>query len=122
MTPPLSDETVERLVKRFEHICRSQAEALHEDSFERYAHLCDELRVVVDELQSRPGDQRSALTALYDHPNRHVRLKSAIHTLETDRASARDVLEEIQASQSYPPAADARMMLQTLDYGTQRVI
>lgn len=110
----------DQLVHRFEQVCIVQEDALLDDAFKRYRHLFDEMRVIVEELRSRPGDQRTALLPLYEHPNRQVRIKAAIHTLALAPEAARAVLEQIKAAQWYPQALDAGMMLRPLDDGSYK--
>ena len=76
------------------------------------------MEVVRDELKRRPGDQRRALLALYQHPNMQVRLKAAVSTLAVSPQPARDVVESIARSRQQPQAGDAGMLLRGLDDGS----
>jgi hypothetical protein len=107
-----------QLVDRFEQVCVAQDDALLDDALARLRRLLDQMRAIVEELQSRPGDQRTALMPLYEHPNRQVRIQAAIHTLALAPKAARAVLEEIKAAQWYPQALDAGMMLRALKEGS----
>jgi hypothetical protein len=52
---------------------------------------------------------------LYDHPNTQVRLNAAMATLAVASQAARKALDEIWASQWFPQAAVAGMMIKALD-------
>jgi hypothetical protein len=72
---------------------------------------------ITAELKSRPGDQRSALVKLYDHPNVQVRLNAARLTLAVAPAAARQVVETIASSRKFPQAGDAGMCLSAIELG-----
>lgn len=94
--------TVDQLVARFVEICLRQDEALLEEDLAKFRRLFEQMRAVLDELKSRPDDQRTALIPLYEHPNMQVRLKAAKNTLALAPDTARTVLESIKASQWHP--------------------
>jgi hypothetical protein len=105
------------LVERFASLGLGQYQAELMGEIAKDVRLRLQMRAVTEELKSRPGDQRSALLRLYDHPNVQVRLMAAKLTLAVVPATARHVLESIKASKEYPQAADARMCLWNLDRG-----
>ena len=108
---------VDQLVERFIEICLDQDEALRDDDLAKFRRLFEQMRAVLDELKSRPDDQRTALIALYEHPNIQVRLEAAKNTLAVAPAEAQEVLEAIKASRSYPQAMEAGMCLRHLESG-----
>ena len=81
MKKHLSSLTAKELLERFIALGVEQDKAENDDdmpSVKRLFWLIDE---VVAELKSRPDDERSVLTSLYDYPNMNVRLKAAKATL-----------------------------------------
>ena len=113
----LEELTTEQLVERFVEITLAQDEALLDDEISKFRRLFEQMRAVLEELKSRPGDQRTALVRLYEHPNVQVRLKAAKNTLAVAPDAARKVLESIKASQWYPQAGEAGMCLRNLESG-----
>jgi hypothetical protein len=113
----LQDLSVDQLLERFTAIALQQDQALLMDEIARFNKLYDEMGAVKIELKRRPGDQRRALLALYDHPNIQVRLKAAVGTLAVEPAPARELLQTIASSREYPQAGDAGMTLVNLDRG-----
>jgi hypothetical protein len=113
----LQDLSVDQLLERFTAIALQQDQALLMDEIARFNKLYDEMDAVKIELKRRPGDQRRALLALYDHPNIQVRLKAAVGTLAVEPAPARELLQTIASSREYPQAGDAGMTLVNLDRG-----
>ena len=73
----LSALSVEDLVALFtaNRLKQDQAELAMETR--KFRPLYDEMIAIEEELRSRPGDQRHALVALLDHPNKEVRLNAA---------------------------------------------
>jgi hypothetical protein len=110
--------TVESLVESFLANALEQYEAELIDAYAKYNRLFRRMRLLENELQSRPGDQRHALLPLCDHRNAHVRLRAAIATLAIAPEKARQTLQIIVDRNEYPDAADARGMLRALDQGT----
>lgn len=108
--------TVEQLVARFAEIGVAQDNA--EDDNEEYARLFRQMETVRAALKSRPGDQRRALLALFDHKNMQVRLMAAKTTLAVAPKEARQMVDSIAASNWFPQAGDAGMCLMMLDRGT----
>ena len=113
----LESLTNDELVKRFADICVAQDVALLYSDIAKYNRLFGMMIEVSNELKSRPGDERRALIALYDHPNAQVRLKAAKHTLAIAPASARNKIEEIANSKKGPQNGDAGMTILALDEG-----
>jgi hypothetical protein len=105
------------LVDLFVEIALAQDEAILMDENDEYNRLFLRMHAVADELKSRPGDERSALLSLYEHPSAQVRLKAAIVTLTVAPDAARETLQIIRDRQEYPQAADARGMLSALEQG-----
>ena len=69
----------------------------------------------VAELKVRDGDQRRALTRLYDHSNAQVRLKAVKATLAVAPERALRQLKDIPASHEYLQADEAGMSLLNLE-------
>jgi hypothetical protein len=115
-----SDMTTKDLVDRFAQIGRLQDQALLGGQIAKFNRLFDQMAEISKELKDRPGDERSALMALYDFPNMQVRLKAAIHTLGIAPIEARRQLEAIAQSKWFPQAGDAGMALSNLDRGIFR--
>src|SRR5690242_16815528 len=109
--------STEELVKRFTSICVDQDAALLHGELATFNKLYRAMRALEDELRSRPGDQRRALLALYDHPNAQVRLQAAGATLAVVPDSARQLIETIANSRKFPQAGDAGMLLEGLTSG-----
>jgi hypothetical protein len=108
--------TVDELVELFATVTIGQDKAIFDGNSTKFNRLYDRMQAVVGELKSRPGDQRSALLPLYDHPNMQVRLKAAVATLDIEPLRARKVLEKIASLRGFADqAADARATLWRLD-------
>ena len=113
--------TVEELVARFIEISMAQGEAIETFDTAKYNRLYDRNQKILDELETRQGDQRTALFTLYDHPNLQVRLNAAKATYALDPDAARIELEAIAASRRYPWAGSAGMTLALLDEGSGKL-
>jgi ParB-like chromosome segregation protein Spo0J len=107
----------DQLIEHYAEICVAQARALLENDISKFNRLFEQMRAIIEELKSRPGDQRRALLALYDHPNAQVRLQAAKTTLAVAPDAARKLIETIANSREYPQAGDAGMSLWNLDRG-----
>ncbi len=114
---PWSSMSTTQLVEQFAAIAREQDQAILANAAAKYNRLYDRMADVVDELKSRPGDQRRELAMLYEFPSMQVRLKAAIHTLAVAPIEARGQLEAIAESKWFPQAGDAGMSLWNLDRG-----
>ena len=109
--------TPDQLLARFAEIGMEQDDALLGGEIARFNKLFRKMQDVVQELKRRPGDQRTALLSLYMHPNMQVRVKAAKNSLAVAPAAARQLLEEIEASQWQPQALEAGMSLWNLERG-----
>jgi hypothetical protein len=112
-----ADLSVEELVDRFVEIGLAQDRALLYDEFATFKRLFDQMQDVVQELKTRPGDQRRALRSLYGHPNLQVRLKAVKNSLAVAPEEGRRTLQAIADSREYPQAGEAGMSLRNLDRG-----
>lgn len=113
----LEDLTVAQLVERYVEAGIAEDKAEMHDDLPKRNRLCLQMFAIADELKNRPGDQRRALLALYNHPNMEVRLMAAKATLAIAPVEARKVIESIAASSWFPYAGDAGMCLEMLDQG-----
>jgi cytochrome c oxidase assembly protein Cox11 len=111
----LHSMTVDQLAEQFVSIALDQDEALFKDQISRFNRLHHQMKDVVNELKSRPGDQRSILLPLYTHRNIQVRLKAARTTIDVAPKAAREVFQKIVDSRRYPQAADALAAIWRLD-------
>jgi hypothetical protein len=109
--------STEELISRFEAICLRQFQADLDFNMRRYNRAFDSMMAVSKELRSRPGDQRRALVALYNHHNEQVRLKAAIHTLTLFPEEACGVLQKLIDDRIHPQAMDAGMILDSFREG-----
>jgi hypothetical protein len=105
------------LLERFAALAIAQYQAEIRSDIAKQNRLIKNGWAITDELKSRPGDQRSALTRLYEHPNVQVRLNAARLTLAVAPTAAREVIQAIADSKKYPQAMDAGMCLWALDQG-----
>ena len=112
----LTNMTVPQLVERFEAIGVAQDDADTEGNRRKYNRLFWQMEAVENELKARPGDARSELLSLYNHPNMEVRLKATKATLAVAPASARKALEAIRDTK-WPQALGAGMTIYALDQG-----
>jgi hypothetical protein len=116
----LSDLSIESLVEQYAEIDVAQYKALDADDTPKYKRLFRKLMDIEGELKSRPGDQRTAVMALYGYPNMQVRLNAAKATLAVAPEAARQVVETIAASTRAPQCYDARMCLWKIDQDNTR--
>jgi Domain of unknown function (DUF2019). len=113
----LKNMSVAQLVDRFTEIALAQFQAELYDETAKYNRLYRQMVVIQEELKRRPGDQRIALTALFEHANPQVRLMAAESSLAVAPAAARQVLQEIWDRKEFPQAAYAMGTLMALDSG-----
>lgn len=113
----LQDMTTEQLVTRFLAIALDQYDAIEMDNHAKFNLLFAQMSDIIAELMLRPGDQRRALKALYEHPNPQVRYKAASATRDIAPQEARRVCEIISERNEYPQAADARGLIKAVDEG-----
>lgn len=116
----LQNMSVTELVERFAALAIAQFQAELQSDIAKQNRLIQQGWAVADELNRRPGDQRSVLTRLYDHPNVQVRLNAARLTLAVAPTAAREVVQSIADSKEYPQAGDAGMCLWALDQGISK--
>lgn len=109
--------SVEHLVEQFAANCIEQDSALLHSDIQKFNRLYSKMALIRDELKSRPGDQRTALLSLYDHPNVQVRLQAARASLAVAPQEARNLIEAIASSRKFPQAGDAGMTLSNLNRG-----
>jgi hypothetical protein len=109
--------TVAKLVERFAAICVEQSRALFAGDIGKFNRLFDRMVAIRDELKNRPGDERTALLTLFDHPDTQVRLQAARMTLAVAPKESRRTIETIANSGRQPQAGDAGMCLTMLDRG-----
>jgi cytochrome c oxidase assembly protein Cox11 len=105
------------LVELFTRLALQQDEAVLAFDVKETNRLYWQLDAIDGELKSRPGDQRSALLPLLDHPNPQVQVKAAKATLAIAPAAARHVLEVIAETCYGPQKLEAGMTLSNLDAG-----
>jgi hypothetical protein len=105
------------LVADFVRVGIDQDDALSDRDYGRMKRLVMRQWDLEEELERRPGDQRSSLVTLHDHPNMQVRMNAAKATLAIEPAKSRLVLQEIVDSKHFPQAGHAGMTLSTIDRG-----
>jgi Fic family protein len=113
----LTNLSVEQLVERFTAIALEQSEALRTDKLRKYNKLYDRMEEVEQELKSRSGDRRDALSGLMQHPNAQVRLKAASAILALFPNAARRTLQDLIDKKEFPEAGYAGSMLDAVDEG-----
>lgn len=113
--PPNS--SVEELVELFVAIALEQEEANVDFDTRRFNKLYGQMDEVRNRLKAMPGDKRSALVPLLQHPNLEVRLRAAKSTLAVAPEAARATLEALSKITHTPQAGDAGMCLWAIDEG-----
>lgn len=113
----LSKLATDELVEEFASNCLRQDEAILYSQTALFNRLYDSMAQIRDELKSRPGDQRSALTVLFAHANMQVRLQAARAALAVVPKESLAVITAIASSKKYPHAGDAGMTLSNLERG-----
>ena len=101
----------------FVTIALEQEEANIDFDTKRFNRLFWEMDKVEGLLKAMPGDKRSALVPLLQHPNLEVRLRAAKSTLAVAPEAARATLEALRKITHTPQASDAGMCLRALDQG-----
>ncbi|HEV7337984.1 MAG TPA: DUF2019 domain-containing protein [Bosea sp. (in: a-proteobacteria)] len=104
----------------FESLCIEQYNALERNEIAAFNKRYSKIQEIVDELKSRPGDQRRVLMQLFGHPNMQVRLTAAKFNLAVDYIAARREIQDIVDSKWFPQAGDAGMTLHHLDTGVYK--
>jgi len=114
----LSALTTDDLVARFTAAALAQYHASMDFDIKTINKAVGQLMAITAELKARPGDQRSALLQLYDHPNNtRVRLSAARLSFALAPVRARAVIQEIADSKKFSVALDAGMCLSAIDQG-----
>lgn len=113
----LATATVSELSEEFLRLAIAKSRAVMDFDNAKVARLYWKIEAVAKELQRRPGDQRSALSPLYQHPNPGVRLEAASATLVVLPQQSRQVLQMIIDRAEFPFAGDAGMRLHHLATG-----
>jgi Domain of unknown function (DUF2019) len=111
----VEDMRIDQLVEQFTVVAAAEYDALEKGDREKFRGLFRQMTDVMNELKSRPIEQRRALMALYQHPNPQVRYEAAFATSDFAAEAARLVFEIIIERNEYPQAADARGMIRELD-------
>jgi hypothetical protein len=109
--------TPEALVEAYVAIGIEQDQAIENFDTRKFNRLYPRKRAIADELKSRPGDQRTYLVPLLQHPNWQVRMNAANELLAVVPLQARATLQAIADSKHYPHAGHAGMALWALDQG-----
>lgn len=109
--------SVADLVGRFTASALAQYHADMDFDMETINKSAKDLMAIAAELKSRPGDRRTALLGLYDHPNTRVRLSAARLSFALAPVRARAVIQEIADSKKFSTALDAGMCLSAIDQG-----
>jgi cytochrome c oxidase assembly protein Cox11 len=113
----LSGLSVVELVELFVACALQQDNAKLENDQARTNALVWKLKDIRDELESRPGDQRSALIPLFEHSNPNVQIWAASANLALVPSAARQVLEMLRQTCHGPQQLEAGMRLRALDSG-----
>jgi hypothetical protein len=113
----LRNMSIEELLLRFTELAVQREQAELKSRIREENRAIREIWRVEDELKLRPGDQRIALTSLFDHPNRQVRCEAALATAYVAPKASRDVLETIIRLGWEPQSSQARERLMNLDSG-----
>ena len=91
----LSGVSVADLISRFTAAALAQYHADMDFNIKTINKAVKEMMAIAAELKARPGDQRSALLQLYDHPNTRVRLSAARLSFALAPVRARAVIQAI---------------------------
>jgi hypothetical protein len=105
----LSALSIDELVAAFIDVALAMEKADKEWRTARYNKLFGDKLAIQNELKARPGDQRTALLALYAYPNMEVRYQAAQATSSVAQAAARQ--------SDWPQAGPAGMALRAWDEG-----
>lgn len=108
------------MASRFETLCLEQHRSLEREEIAAYNRRYKQVEAVIEELKSRPNDNRCILQKFYQHRNSQVALTAAYANLAIDYQGARRTIEEIAESGDFPQAGDAGMALVFLDDGTYK--
>lgn len=117
---PLSEMSSDALILLFEDLCLLQYRSIEREEIGAYNKRFDQIKAIVEELRSRPGDQRRLLQKFFHHKNAQVALTAAHANLAIDHARARRVIEEIANYAMGTQQLAAGMTLENLDRGIYR--
>ena len=116
----LSDLSLQQLAYRFEALCLEQYSSIEREEFVAYGHRYKQIWAVIDELKSRPGDQRRLLQRFFSHRNNQVRITAAHANLAIDYDRARAVFQDVADNDFGAQKLDAGMTLSNHDRGIYR--
>lgn len=116
----LKGRSTNELKSLFESLCIEQYNALERNEIAAFNKRYSKIQEIVDELKSRPGDQRRVLMQLFGHPNIQFSLTAAKFNLAVDYIAARREIQDIVDSKWFPQAGDAGMTLHHLDTGVYK--
>lgn len=111
----LSNYSVEQLVDFFLMISREQRDLNVFGPPSKYNRLYDRILAIVEELKSRPGDQRNALRPFLDHLNLQVKMNAAYALLPIAKDEAVAVLRWVAESRHMPFCVDASMSVEAIE-------
>lgn len=113
----LEDMSIGQLVEQFTAVAVAEYDASEMDDNAKFRRLFRQMTDIMNELKSRPIEQRRALMVLYQHPNPQVRYEAAFATADFAPQAARRVCEIIIERNEFPQAANAGIMINNLDGG-----
>ncbi|MBB5050554.1 enoyl reductase-like protein [Afipia massiliensis] len=107
--------TIEGLLERYAQLSIRQGAAADLVKTSLVNRLGDQIYEISKELKRRPDDRGRALMKLFDHPNVQVRLNAARSLMSVFPEEARQQIQAIANSGSYPQSIDAGLYLSSLD-------
>lgn len=111
----LAKMTTEDLLELYSQLCMQQNTAEKRGDIAKFNRLFGRIGDIHQELKRRPGDQRSLLLNLFNHPDMQVRLNAAKGVLDVAPLEARKQIRVIADSGWFPQAGDAGMYLDIID-------
>lgn len=112
----LSQMSIDELLQRHADLSTEQGRALEGfSSMAKVNRFGQQIFDINAELESRPGDQRLALTKLFSSLDPWVRLNAARIVMNIAAAEARPVIQQIADSKNYPVAGHPGMCLSFFD-------
>ncbi|MES2750191.1 MAG: DUF2019 domain-containing protein [Pseudomonadota bacterium] len=111
----VSKLSVEDLLERYVLLSIRQGAAVNLAKVSLVNRLSGQIHEISKELKRRPSDRGRALMTLFDHPNVQVRLNAARSLMSVFPQEARQQIQVIANSKSYPQAVDAGLYLSSLD-------
>jgi hypothetical protein len=113
-----NEMTIKQLIDRFIEICLAEYEAIEAEQFTRHNRLFAKMTSIENELKSRPGDARTALIPLLQHPHIHVQLMAAEATPAVALEASRQTLQTIKQMRWHPhQAMEAGSFIRGIDSG-----